>query len=264
MATQEIRFAGAQGDSLAAVLETPAGPPRACALFAHCFTCGKDLPAIARIARALTDRDLAVLRFDFTGLGASEGEFAATNFSSNIGDLLAAAEFLRKRGRGPALLVGHSLGGTAVLAAAPKIPECRAVAVIGAPSEPAHLRRMLRGTADEIEARGEAEVAIGGRTFRIRQQFLADIDRRALLAKLGELNRALLILHATQDEIVTIDNAEALYAAAVQPKSLVALPDSDHLLRRPADAAYAAALIATWAEPFLAAAPDAESALERS
>jgi putative redox protein len=252
--TKPFRFPGVQGDALAAKLDLPDTEQRACALFAHCFTCGKDLPAIARISRALTDRGIGVLRFDFTGLGQSEGDFAATNFSTNIGDLLAAADALRRRdgGSGPALLVGHSLGGTAVLAAARRIPECRAVATIAAPSEPAHLHGLLQGAAaKEIEARGEAEVSIGGRPFRIRKQFLDDVARRSLLERLDELDRALLILHSPDDEIVTMENAHELFAAARHPKSLVALTGADHLLRRPEHAAYAAALIATWAEPYL-------------
>jgi putative redox protein len=251
MTTEDVRFPGAQGAALAAKLDLPAREPRACTLFAHCFTCGKDLPAIARVARALTDRGLAVLRFDFTGLGQSEGEFAATNFSSNVGDLLAAAEYLRKRRAGPTLLVGHSLGGAAVLAAAPRIPEVTAVATIGAPSEPAHLRHLIRGAAREVDEKGEAEISIGGRPFRIRRQFLADIDRRSLLEALPDLEAAVLVLHAPGDEIVGIENAHEIFAALTHPRSLVSLTGADHLLRRAEDATYAANVIATWADPYL-------------
>src|SRR6266853_2848883 len=173
--SRPVTFPGAFGTSLAARLDAPAGPPLAYAIFAHCFTCSKESKAAAAISAALAEKGFAVLRFDFTGLGGSEGDFANTNFSSNADDLVAAADFLRREHRAPALLVGHSLGGTAVLAAAARIPEARAVATIGAPFEPAHVLHLLHDSRDKITREGEAEVDIGGRPFKVQKQFLDDI-----------------------------------------------------------------------------------------
>jgi putative redox protein len=228
------------------------------ALFAHCFTCGKDIRAAKRIAEGLTARGIAVLRFDFTGIGASEGEFANTNFSSNVADLVAAADHLRKVERAPALLIGHSLGGAAVLAAASEVPEARAVATIAAPADPSHVTGLLKGHVAEIRAQGEVEVTLAGRPFRIRREFLDDISGQRLDAKIAELRKALLVLHAPTDDLVGIDNASHIFLAAKHPKSFVSLADADHLLSKPRDAAYVADVVAAWAGRYL----DMEAASE--
>jgi uncharacterized OsmC-like protein/pimeloyl-ACP methyl ester carboxylesterase len=251
MPSTSVRFSAAQGHHLAARLELPAGEPRAYALFAHCFTCSKDSKAAAYISQALAARGIAVLRFDFTGLGMSGGDFADSNFSSNIGDLLAAASYLREHYRAPALLVGHSLGGAAVLAAAAQIPESRAIATIGAPYEPKHVEQLLVGGKDQMLAAGEARVDIGGRPFTIRRQFLEDLERHDPAKHVGALRKALLILHSPRDSIVGIDNAAKVFMAAKHPKSFVSLDNADHLLTRAEDAAYAAEVLAAWASRYL-------------
>lgn len=248
--SEKITFEGNQG-SLAARLDSPAGKPRAYALFAHCFTCSKDIFAASRIAGALAERGIAVLRFDFTGLGASDGEFANTNFSSNIGDLLKAAEYLRSAHQAPALLIGHSLGGAAVLAAAGDIAECRCVATIGAPYDPEHVKENFRCKINEIEEYGEAEVELAGRSFRIQKQFLEDLAIHDQEKRIGALRKALMVLHAPRDEVVGIDSAAQIYAAAKHPKSFVALDGADHLLTRRSDAEYVAAMISAWAGRYL-------------
>jgi putative redox protein len=252
MKSEQASFAGAHGGRLAARLDAPDAQPRAHALFAHCFTCNKDVFAAARIAAALVEHGIAVLRFDFTGLGHSEGEFANTNFSSNVADLVAAADWLRAAHSAPVLLVGHSLGGAAVLAAAAAIPEVRAVATIGAPSDVGHVAGLFRAQVPEIEARGEALVQLAGRPFRIRREFLADAAEQNLRQKVSELGRALLILHSPADATVAIGNATGIFVNARHPKSFVALPEADHLLTRRSDAVYAASLIAAWSERYLA------------
>lgn len=251
MKVQHASFPGAHGTLLAARLDLPDGEPRAQALFAHCFTCGKDIFAASRIAQTLVEHGIAVLRFDFTGLGHSEGEFANTGFSSNVADLVAAADWLRGQQRAPALLVGHSLGGAAVLAAAAAIPEVRAVATIGAPSDPSHVTGLFRAQVPQIEAAGEAEVQLAGRPFRIRREFLVDVAEQNLREKIARLGRALLILHSPEDETVPIGNATGIFVNAQHPKSFVSLADADHLLRRHRDAAYAASVIAAWCERYL-------------
>lgn len=253
MPSHQASFPGAHGAMLAARLDSPEEPARACALFAHCFTCGKDIFAAGQIANALVERGIAVMRFDFTGLGHSEGEFANTNFSSNVGDLVAAADWLRRERTAPALLIGHSLGGAAVLAAAASVPEVRAVATIGAPSDPGHVTGLFREHVAEIEARGEALVQLAGRPFRIRREFLVDAAEQNLREKVGQLGRALLILHSPVDETVAIGNATSIFVNARHPKSFVSLDDADHLLRRRSDAVYAANLIAAWSERYLPA-----------
>ncbi|MPY70553.1 MAG: alpha/beta fold hydrolase [Alphaproteobacteria bacterium] len=257
--SEKVTFPGAAGDELAARLDMPAGAPRGYALFAHCFTCSKDIFAASRIAGALAGHGIAVLRFDFTGLGASEGEFANTNFSSNVGDLIAAAGWLRGNREAPKLLIGHSLGGAAVLAAASEIPEAVAVATIGAPFDPGHVAGHFADDVARIRAEGEAEVTLGGRSFRVRRQFLDDIAGRALGPKIGNLHKALMIFHAPRDEIVGIDNAADIFQAAKHPKSFVSLDDADHLLTRKADAAYVADVLAAWAGRWLGAAPASEA-----
>jgi alpha/beta superfamily hydrolase len=236
---------------LAARLDAPDGPPRAHALFAHCFTCNKDIFAASRIALTLVEHGIAVLRFDFTGLGHSEGEFANTNFSSNVGDLVAAADWLRREHSAPALLIGHSLGGAAALAAAASMPEVRAIATIAAPSDPSHVAGLFRDQVPEIEAHGEALVQLAGRPFRIRREFLADAAEQNLREKVAQLARALLILHSPMDDTVAIGNATAIFVNAHHPKSFLSLDDADHLLRRRSDATYAATMIAAWSERYL-------------
>ncbi|MGV3570728.1 MAG: alpha/beta hydrolase family protein [Ramlibacter sp.] len=252
MRTERATFPGADGSLLAARLDAPDGPVRAHALFAHCFTCGKDIFAASRIAQALVEHGIAVLRFDFTGLGASEGEFANTHFSSNVADLVAAADYLRREHQAPALLIGHSLGGAAVLSAASAMPEVKAVATIAAPSDPSHVTALFRDSLPEIEARGEALVQLAGRPFRIRREFLADAAEQNLRVKIAQLNRALLVLHSPVDATVAIGNATAIFVNARHPKSFISLVDADHLLTRKDDAVYAANMIAAWSERYLA------------
>jgi putative redox protein len=256
---ERLEFQGAGGETLSARLDRPAGKPLAFAIFAHCFTCTKDIYAAKRIAAALAERDIAVLRFDFTGLGSSAGEFANTNFSSNVADLVAAADFLRSSFAAPRMLIGHSLGGAAVLAAAGEIPEASAVATIGAPADPGHVRHLFADKSAEIETLGEAEVDLAGRRFRIKKQFLEDIEGQRLKSRIGELRRALLVMHSPTDQTVGIENAAHIFQAAKHPKSFVSLDDADHLLTRRDDAAYAAAVLAAWASRFL---PSPETAAE--
>jgi uncharacterized OsmC-like protein/alpha/beta superfamily hydrolase len=259
MLAERFDFPNARGQTLAALLQRPPGEPASVALFAHCFTCGKDNLAAKRIAEALAERGIAVLRFDFTGLGASEGEFANTHFSSNVADLVAAADHLRRTVRAPALLVGHSLGGAAVLAAAGQIPEVRAVATIAAPSDPNHVTGLFRDQVEDIRAEGEREVQLAGRPFRIRREFLDDVAEQHLLERVKDLRRALLVLHSPTDDTVGIDNATRIFLAAKHPKSFVTLADADHLLTRRRDARYAADVIAAWAERYVETAPAAAS-----
>jgi len=257
--TERIEFVGASGHRLAARLDSPTGSPRAYALFAHCFTCSKDIHAASRISRGLAERGLAVLRFDFTGLGASEGEFANTNFSSNVADLAAAAEFLRSSRQAPQVLIGHSLGGAAMLAAAEQIPEARAVCTIGAPADPSHVRQLFTHSEEQIADQGEAEVAIGGRSFRIQRQFLFDLEEQNLGRRIRSLGKALLVLHSPRDTIVEIDNARRIFEAARHPKSFVSLDDADHLLSRRTDAGYVATIVSAWAERYLPEQPAADT-----
>jgi pimeloyl-ACP methyl ester carboxylesterase len=228
--SEKLVFENQQGQSLAGRLELPAGAPRTYALFAHCFTCSKDIAAASRISRALAERGIAVLRFDFTGLGGSDGDFANTNFSSNVDDLVSAAEFLGAHAGPARLLIGHSLGGAAVLAAARRLPDVAAVATIGAPSEPEHVKNLLRGDVSEIERDGSAEVDIAGRPFRIQKQFLDDLSEQNLGEHLGALRSALLDFHSPDEKIVGIENARQIYKAARGYKSFVTLADADHLL----------------------------------
>ena len=241
----------ASGIPLAGWLDLPDGDPTTIALFAHCFTCGKDSHAATRISRGLTSRGIGVIRFDFTGLGESAGEFADTTFGSSIEDLVAAADYLRTGWGGPHLLIGHSLGGAAVLAAAERIPEVTAVVTIGAPSDPAHIAHLLAGTAPQIQAHGEADVRIGGRTFRVGRGFMHDIGEQPQAHRITHLGAALMVLHSPQDTIVGVDNAGRIYQAARHPKSFISLDGADHLLTDPADAAYAAEVIAAWAARYL-------------
>ncbi|MGK2930582.1 MAG: bifunctional alpha/beta hydrolase/OsmC family protein, partial [Acidimicrobiales bacterium] len=242
------------GDELAARLDLPDGTPSAFALFAHCFTCSKDLAAATRISRGLVDEGFGVLRFDFTGLGSSEGEFANTDFSSNIEDLVLASGWLREHHDAPAVLVGHSLGGAAVLAAAARIPEAVAVATIGAPFDPAHLTNLFPDEVrDELEREGDAEVVLAGRTFRVRRQLLEDLNSHNLADAIGTLGRALLVFHSPVDEIVDVDNARRIFQAARHPRSFVSLDGADHLLTRRSDASYVSDVLSSWASRYLPA-----------
>ncbi|MBP2217620.1 bifunctional alpha/beta hydrolase/OsmC family protein [Arthrobacter sp. CAN_C5] len=260
---EKVEFLGSQGALLAARLDLPESQPLAYALFAHCFTCSKDVLAAARISRALTDYGIAVLRFDFTGLGQSGGDFANTNFSSNIEDLIHAADYLRKGFTAPSILIGHSLGGAAVLAVAAQIPEVRAVVTIGAPADPDHLVHLLGESRAEIETSGEADVILGDRPFRIRRQFLDDIAAQPQADRIRQLCSALLVMHSPSDTTVDADNARRIYETARHPKSFVALDGADHLLTDPADAAFAASMLATWAHRFAFAVPT-DSGLPRA
>lgn len=251
MPAERFDFFNAEGGRLAGLLDRPAAAPQAYALFAHCFTCSKDSHAAKRIAEGLTALGIAVLRFDFTGLGSSEGEFANTTFSSNVADLVAAADELRRARRAPAILIGHSLGGAAVLAAAAKVPEARAVVTIAAPSDPAHVVGLIQDRVAELDARGEIEVKLAGRPFRIRRSFLVDVAEQQLSARIADLRKALLIFHSPSDDVVGIDNASRIFLAARHPKSFVSLAGADHLLNRRSDAAYVANVIAAWASRYL-------------
>ena len=249
--TERVEFTGSQGDRLAARMEWPAGTPRAYAVFAHCFSCSKDILAANRIARQLAAHGYAVLRFDFTGLGHSEGDFANTNFSSNVEDLLAAARFVESEYAPPDLLIGHSLGGAAVIAAASALPGIRAVATLGAPSDAAHVAHQFGDSIDKIEDEGIAEVSLGGRPFTIKRQFLEDIQGHTLEDTLANLRKPLLIAHSPTDATVGIDNASRLFLAAKHPKSFVSLDGADHLLTREEDAVFAADIIASWAQKYV-------------
>ncbi|RJF96156.1 alpha/beta hydrolase family protein [Noviherbaspirillum saxi] len=252
MTSERFDFIGGSAQTLAARLDLPDGRPSAFALFAHCFTCGKDIFAASRIAQALTGHGIAVLRFDFTGLGASEGEFANTNFSSNLEDLLAAANHLRTKHRAPTLLIGHSLGGAAVLAAASLVPEVRGVVTIGAPSDPSHVVAQFGTQVRDIERDGEAEVKLAGRPFRIKRQFLDDLAGQRLLSKVNSLSAALMVMHSPKDATVKLNNATRIFAAAPHPKSFISLDDADHLLTRRSDALYVADIIAAWSRRYIA------------
>ena len=256
LSPQKLTFPGSSGEQLAARLDMPAGKPRAFALFAHCFTCSKDIFAASRIAGELAKNGIAVLRFDFTGLGMSEGEFANTNFSSNVADLLMAVEHLRANHQAPQILIGHSLGGAAVLAAAGEIPEVKAVATIGAPADADHVIHNFDAAVDTIEKSGLAEVKLGGRSFTIKKQFLDDLRSQSVTERIGILRKALLVFHAPFDATVGIENAAAIYSAAKHPKSFVSLDDADHLLSRRGDAVYVAQVLSAWASRYIDAGDD--------
>jgi len=260
MQSQRVTFENQAGHALSGILDLPADEPVAYALFAHCFTCSKNLKAASNIAHALNDSGIAVLRFDFTGLGQSEGEFSDTNFSSNVDDLLAAAAYLDREHQAPAILVGHSLGGTAVLQAAAMLESAVAVATIGSPSEPAHVARMFSDSEDALKERGSAVVNLGGRPFLMKQQFLDDLEAQDVGSSIASLRKALLIMHAPLDKVVEIDNASALFVAAKHPKSFVSLDRADHLLSREEDSRYAGRVLAAWASRYLGM-PEAKDAL---
>jgi len=248
---QKLEFEGAHGARLAGRLDLPAGKIRAFALFAHCFTCSKDIPAARHIAGALAAEGIAVLRFDFTGLGGSGGDFSSTGFSSNVEDLKRAADFLRRNYEAPQLLIGHSLGGAAVLSVAGDLPEVRAVVTIGAPSDADHVIHNFKGAEETIRQQGSGEVDLAGRTFTIRKEFLDDLQEQSVRDRVGRLGKALLVMHAPLDETVGIDNATNIFVSAKHPKSFVSLDKADHLLSRSEDAAYAARVIAGWVSGYL-------------
>jgi uncharacterized OsmC-like protein/pimeloyl-ACP methyl ester carboxylesterase len=251
MPTERFQFTSSEGHQLAAALDMPEQEPLAYALFAHCFTCGKDVLAAKRIAVALAAKGIAVLRFDFTGLGSSEGDFANSTFSSNVADLVRAADHLRDTRSAPAILIGHSLGGAAVLAAAGQIPDARAVVTIAAPSDPAHVTGLFKDRIEDIRTHGKVEVSLAGRPFPIRREFLDDIAEHNLMTHVTSLHKALLIMHSPTDDTVGIDNATRIFVAAKHPKSFVSLAGADHLLTGWRDAAYVADVIAAWATRYL-------------
>jgi uncharacterized OsmC-like protein/pimeloyl-ACP methyl ester carboxylesterase len=260
MPTERFQFTGSERQQLAAALDAPEGEIRAYALFAHCFTCGKDVLAAKRIAVALAAKGIAVLRFDFTGLGSSEGDFANSTFTSNVADLVRAADHLRTTFKAPTLLIGHSLGGAAMLAAAHQIPEAKAVVTIAAPSDPSHVTGQFADSIEKIRKDGQAEVSLAGRPFTIRREFLDDIAEQGLMAHVAKLHKALLVMHAPTDDTVGIDNATRIFVTAKHPKSFVSLAGADHLLSDRRDSAYVADVIAAWASRYLDAATSEETA----
>jgi len=252
MKKEKIHFEGALGDQLSAEIHFPADDyPHNYVIFAHCFTCNKNLNGVRNIMMGLTKKGFAVLSFDFTGLGQSEGDFSDTNLSSNIEDLLKAAEYLERNYQAPSVLIGHSLGGAAVLMAASKLDSISAIATIGAPSQPDHVLHLIEDSKEEIEMNGEAEVNIGGRPFKIKKQFLDDLKSKDNLKNIEELRKSILILHSPQDQTVEISNAAAIYDKAHHPKSFVSLDGADHLLTNKEDSLYAGEVIATWADRYI-------------
>ncbi|MCK0103601.1 bifunctional alpha/beta hydrolase/OsmC family protein [Pseudohalocynthiibacter sp. F2068] len=257
MATERVTFTGHSGIKLAARLDLPDGPHLGTALFAHCFTCSKDIPAARRIAGRLAGMGIAVLRFDFTGLGHSEGEFENTSFSSNVSDLVAASNYLKERDMAPGMLIGHSLGGAAVLRAADSLPSVKAVVTLGAPFDPGHVTHNFADALPKIQAEGTAEVNLGGRPFRIGRAFVEDVAAENLAPAIAGLKRALLVMHAPRDTIVGVENATQIFTAARHPKSFVTLDNADHLITNSADAEYAAEVIAAWAGRYMDLRPPA-------
>ncbi len=251
MPTERVSFPSHEGTMLAARLDLPNGPHLGTALFAHCFTCGKDIAAARRIAGRLAAMGFAVLRFDFTGLGHSGGEFENTSFTSNLSDLTAAARYLEERDMAPGLVIGHSLGGAAVLGAVQTMPSVKAVVTIGAPFDPDHVTHNFADALPEIIEKGSAEVDLGGRRFRIGRAFVEDVRAERLAPAIAGLRRALLVMHAPRDMIVGVENAAQIFLAAKHPKSFVTLDDADHLISRTEDADYAAEVIAAWATRYL-------------
>jgi uncharacterized OsmC-like protein/pimeloyl-ACP methyl ester carboxylesterase len=248
---ERFQFTGSEGQQLAAALDTPDGEIHAYALFAHCFTCGKDVLAAKRIAVALAAKGIAVLRFDFTGLGSSEGDFANSTFSSNVADLVRAADHLRETRKAPAILIGHSLGGAAVLAAAGQIPDAKAIVTIAAPSDPAHVTNFFKDKIEDIRTHSKVEVSLAGRPFTIKREFLDDIAEHGLMAHVAKLQKALLVMHSPTDDTVGIENATKIFVTAKHPKSFVSLSGADHLLTHKGDAAYVAEMIAAWATRYI-------------
>jgi putative redox protein len=257
MKTEKLNFKNENGQLLSAQLELPVDKfPKAYALFAHCFTCSKSLNAITNISRALTSKGIAVLRFDFTGLGQSQGDFSDTNFSSNVEDLIAAANFLTENYAAPKILTGHSLGGAAILMAASKISNIEALVTVGAPADTPHLKKLFVNSLEEIESSGQAEVSLGGRPFTIKKQFIDDLEANDLSKIIKRLKKPLLVLHSPQDDIVDISNAAKIYTSAMHPKSFISLDGADHLLSKQADSLYVGDVIASWASRYVALKED--------
>ena len=250
-------FENSQGESLTGLLEMPSGAVKSYALFAHCFTCSKDNPAAARIALALADRGIAVLRFDFTGLGTSKGDFSDTNFSSNVQDLLAAAQYLEQHYAAPALLIGHSLGGAAILAAAQDLSSVKAVITIGAPATASHVKHLFGDSYRKLQDQESVQVELGGRSLNIRRQFIDDLEKYNSVAHIGALRKALLIFHAPLDDTVSIDEAGRIFTAAKHPKSFVSLDHADHMLSNPQDSQYVAEVLSAWVSRYLETNPAA-------
>ncbi len=248
---EQVQFTGHDNHTLAGLLDAPDGEIKGYALFAHCFTCGKDVVAASRIARSLVSYGFAILRFDFSGVGSSEGEFEDTNFSSNVQDLVAAADFLREHYQAPQLLIGHSLGGAAVLAGANHVPESVGVVTIGAPADPAHVAKQFSCSIGEIEEQGKAKVDLAGREFTIKKQLLDDLEDQEQADKIANLNKALLIFHSPIDNTVLLNNAEKIYRLAKHPKSFISLDKANHLVTNKDDAEYIASIISAWAIRFL-------------
>lgn len=252
MESRKIEFPGSQGVKLSARMDEPdQGVAKGTVLFAHCFTCSKNLRALGRISRTLTEHGMGVFRFDFTGLGESEGDFADTNFSSNIDDLQAAAKYMDQEWSAPRMLIGHSLGGAAVLQAAHQIATVEAVATIGAPCNPQHVAHLLMDKKEEIEKKGKARVKLAGRVFTIKKQFLDDLKEQAMNKVIENLDKPLLIFHSPVDQTVGIDNAAHIYKLAKHPKSFISLDDADHLLTNEEDAKYVGSVAAAWVDRYL-------------
>lgn len=252
MSTEKITFENSRGEKLSARIEFPIDQkPHNFAIFAHCFTCNKNFKAVRHITKALSIEGFGVLSFDFTGLGESEGDFSESTFSSSVDDLVCAAEYLKKNHQPPSMIIGHSLGGAAAILAAGQTEEIKAVATIGAPSMPQHVKNLLQDGVEEIRAHGEATVSIGGRPFKIKRQFLDNLENQNLLGVVQKMRKAFLFMHSPHDRIVGIENAEQLYKAAFHPKSFISLNGADHLLSDEKDACYAGSVIANWAERYL-------------
>jgi uncharacterized OsmC-like protein/fermentation-respiration switch protein FrsA (DUF1100 family) len=257
MPTERFQFTGEGGHQLAAALDLPEHEPLAYALFAHCFTCGKDVLAAKRIATALAAKGIAVLRFDFTGIGSSEGDFANSTFSSNVADLVRAANHLRETRKAPTILIGHSLGGAAILASAGQIAEAKAVVTIAAPSDPTHVTNLFKEQIEDIRKQGKVEVSLAGRPFTITREFIDDIAEHGLMARVTTMRKAILVMHAPTDDTVSIDNATRIFLSAKHPKSFVSLAGADHLLSQRRDSTYVADVIAAWASRYIEpAAPE--------
>ncbi|HET9714657.1 MAG TPA: bifunctional alpha/beta hydrolase/OsmC family protein [Pseudolabrys sp.] len=260
MRTERLKFSNHKGEKLAALFDLPLGKPNAFALFAHCFTCGKDNLAAKRISEGLAMCGIGVLRFDFTGIGMSEGTFAETHFSSNVDDLVSAADHLRNVYGAPAILIGHSLGGAAMIAAAQRIPDARAVVTIAAPSDPAHVTGLFKERIADIRDQGEVEVQLAGRPFRINRNFIEDVAENKINEHLASLRKALLVFHSPTDDIVGIENASQIFTSAKHPKSFVSLAGADHLISKRSDAVYVANVIAAWAARYFEQTPDRSEA----
>jgi fermentation-respiration switch protein FrsA (DUF1100 family) len=251
MPSTKVEFTGSLGVNLAAVLDEPDSTSRAYAMFAHCFTCSKDVIAASRVSRALSKLGIGTFRFDFTGLGHSEGDFSDTTFSSNIGDLVAGAEWMRRNRKAPSILIGHSLGGAAVLAAASSIPECTALVTIGAPADPEHVTHLFSSSEADIERDGKAEVSIGGRPFTVGKQLLDDLRSQDPESRIATLGRALLVFHSPVDQIVGVENAAQIYSWAKHPKSFVSVDGSDHMLTQSKDSEFVANILSAWADRYV-------------